>query len=165
LTEIKDYKNKPVMAAIHFNDKSEILEVKSMYARRSNMKAYLKWKSEGLCLWENEKSDLVKSYLTTIAIATPKPPLHNEGTKINAKNKLSGLENDPKGTNQQPENIVVNRFEVDLNPVKPNPIEEPLTTTVKEEKKELIKSELFTPITKTESLNGIIRKKLIYRAI
>jgi GTPase SAR1 family protein len=76
------------------------------------------------------------------------------------KNKLSGLENDPKETIQEPESIVVNRFEVDLNPVESKPNQEPLTTTVKEEKKEPIKSELFTPITKTESLNGISKGKI-----
>jgi hypothetical protein len=131
LTEIIDYKCKPVMAAIHFNEKSEILHIRSMYAR-SNTATYKSWTKDGLLLYANKKSDFAR-HLATIAKSETKPLLYNKYTKTKPKRNLSGIQNDP---------VVVNRFQVDISkpvaPVDAKPIQEPVKETL---------SGLFSPIT------------------
>lgn len=168
LTEIIDYRNKPVIAAIHVNELSQIIDIKSMYVK-SNNAVYRKWVKDGLLLYNNEKSDQVKRVIAPIATSTPKSLKQNKNTKKNNNTKLSGVEN------QQPTEII-ERFEIDL----PNhnvglssgvPTPSQKLTIEPEKPKESAKqpkNSLFTPITEVRataeklSLPGDLGKFLGY---
>ncbi len=143
LTEILDYRNKPVMAAIHVNKKTEIIDLKSMYVKKDTG-IYKQWEKEGLLLYKNDKSDLVKSILAPIAKATPQSLHHNKDTKKSKNNKLEGLKNEEN-------TVVVRQFEVDLTP---EPIQTPIVVEPEpEEKPETKKMSLFKSISSVGGLN------------
>ncbi len=66
LTEIKNHKEKPLMVAIHFNNKMKITEVKTIYAK-TNLSIYSRWVKDNLVVFANKKSDLVKRIFAPIA--------------------------------------------------------------------------------------------------
>jgi len=163
LTDIIDYRDKPVMAAIHFNEKSEILHVRSMYARR-RYKTYQDWAKSGYLLYANKKCDFAR-HLATIAKSETKPHSSNKYSKKTEeniknthkkKNNLSGVAPQPV-TEAEP--VVVNRFAVDIAPAKEDQVTQSATTdqegTSSQDKPNLEEvSLLFTPITEELESNN-----------
>nr|WP_262710722.1 hypothetical protein [Haloflavibacter putidus] len=57
LTELKNKKSKPLMAALHVNNQFKVTKVASLYAKNS-IESYAKWAYEGRLLFQDKKKVL-----------------------------------------------------------------------------------------------------------
>lgn len=73
MTEIKNYKEKPLMVAIRFNRLLRIEEIKSVYSRK-NDSIYRNWEKKGLLLYKKniDCASLGRVFLGTIPNAPNK---------------------------------------------------------------------------------------------
>lgn len=72
ITELKNYKDKPLMVSIHFNKEMKATEIKSLYAKTS-IELYQNWVADNRVIYANKKNGLVKRILAPIAKALTKP--------------------------------------------------------------------------------------------
>jgi hypothetical protein len=73
LTEIKSYKEKKLMVALHINNAFKISKIASIYNRARN-NDYRKWYNEGLCIYVSKKEPLSRLLPGTIPISPTKRP-------------------------------------------------------------------------------------------
>jgi len=105
LTYVKDVNKKPVMVmvSVHLDDKNEVVNIASIYAR-SNFNTYKTWIKEGLALFVDKKSELFPYTQATIAVGGNNPQ-SDKNTKTKPNSKKSGLKSpiiEPKPTEGGP---------------------------------------------------------------
>ena len=85
LTELKNYKQKPLIAAIHLNDVFKIIKIASVYSRK-NTDTFSKWNKEGLAVYINKKAFNPLLSGTIPVSQTAKGSRKNTKTKPKSKN-------------------------------------------------------------------------------
>jgi len=90
LTEVLNFEKKPVLIALHVNNKYNVTNIASAYAK-NNTNVYKNWIKEKLHLYVNEKSELFPYTQAPIAVGGKNSQSKDKQKTKSNNNKLEGL--------------------------------------------------------------------------